>query len=197
MSALEVTYLIAPLLVAGIVHAPIIKRNYLPGLARPLDGGRTFRGRPVLGANKTWRGPLVMSAVAIAVVFVQHELYALAPFRAISIIDYRNTSWIGLGLALGLGYSLFELPNSFVKRSLGIPPGGVSAGRARVQYVVDQADSVLGGTLALTLFLGLRVWPLVLVFALGFTFHVIVDQLYFLFAVKRQAAPSPIQGTSA
>ncbi len=199
MKLLEVTYLISPLLAAGIVHAPVIKLNLLSRLARPLDFGRTFRGRPVFGANKTWRGPLVMSAVAVLVVFAQSELYSLRPFRTISVLDYSQTSWLALGLALGLSYSFSELPNSFVKRRLGIPPGGVSRGRSLVQYVVDQADSAVGGTLALALFLGGRVGTLLLVFVVGFVLHVLMDQLFFLIAVKRQPALAPgppLEGSS-
>ena len=191
MRVVEVVYLIAPLLAAGAVHAPVIKLDILPWLARPLDFGRTLRGRPILGANKTWRGPLVMSTVAVLIVLVQSELYSLEPFRSISIVDYSQTSWLALGLALGLSYSLAELPNSFVKRRLGVPPGGVSRGRTLVQYVVDQADSAVGGTLALALFLGVRVGTLLLVFAVGFVLHVVMDQLFFLLDVKRHPSPSP------
>lgn len=186
MTVVEAVYLILPLLVAGIVHAPVIKLDLLPWLARPLDLGRTYRGRPVFGANKTWRGPLVMSVVAVLVVLAQSELYALPRFRSISVLDYSQTSWLALGLALGLSYSLSELPNSFAKRQLGIAPGGVSRRRAVVQYVVDQADSAVGGTLALAFFLGGRVGLLLLVFVVGFVLHVLMDQAFFLFAVKRR-----------
>lgn len=187
MRLFETAYLILPLLVAGAVHAPVIKKNLFPALARPLDFGRSFRGTRIFGENKTWRGLLLMSTVSVLIVFGQSQLYALEPFRTLSIVDYSRTSWLALGLALGLGYSLSELPNSFLKRRRGIPPGGVSKTRAATQYVVDQADSAIGGTLVLVLFLGLG-WDLLLVFALGFVLHVVMDQLFFLFAVKRRAA---------
>jgi len=187
MRIVQILYLILPLLVAGAVHAPVIKKNLLRGLARPLDFGRSFRGTRVFGDNKTWRGVLLMSTVAVGVVLGQSLLYPYEPFRSLSIVDYSETSWIALGLALGLSYSLSELPNSFCKRRLGIPPGGVSRRRATAQYVVDQADSAIGGTLALAVFIGLG-WDLALVFALGFLLHVAMDQLFFLFAVKRREA---------
>ena len=195
MKLLETLYLILPLLVAGAVHAPVIKKNLLSGLARPLDFGRSFRGTRVFGENKTWRGVLLMSTVALAVALAQSLLYPYEPFRSISIVDYSETSWLALGLALGLSYSLSELPNSFLKRRLGIPPGGVSRSRAAVQYVVDQADSAVGGTIALALFIGLG-WDLAVVFALGFVLHIAMDQLFFLFAVKRRAL-APLGGESS
>lgn len=196
MRLLEVVYLILPLLLAGAVHAPVIKKDLLPGLARPLDFGRSFRGARIFGANKTWRGVLLMSTVAVLVVFAQSQLYRFETFREISIVDYSETSWLALGLALGLSYSISELPNSYFKRRAGIPPGGVSRSRALAQYVVDQADSAIGGTLALVLFLGLAWGTLLLVFAVGFLLHVGMDQLFFLFSVKRRAAVAgvPLEG---
>ena len=188
MRVVETVYLIAPLLVAGIVHGPVIKRNLLAPLARPLDFGRTFRGERIFGANKTWRGVLLMSTVSVLVVLGQSGLYVLPVFRSISVVDYSRVSSVALGLALGLGYSLAELPNSFAKRRLGIPPGGVSRRRALGQYVADQADSAVGGTLALAVFLWGSWGTLLLVFAVGFSLHVVMDQLFFLFAVKRRAA---------
>ena len=191
MKVLEALYLILPLLVAGGVHAPVLKRDLLPALAKPVDLGRSFRGVRIFGDNKTWRGVLLMSTIATLVVLVQAQLSSLESFRSISVVDYSSTSAVALGLALGLSYSLSELPNSFCKRRLGIPPGGVSTGRAFAQYVVDQADSVIGGTLALALFVGLEWSTLALVFGIGFLLHVAMDQLFFLFAVKRRAALAP------
>jgi hypothetical protein len=196
MTILETVYLILPLLVAGAVHAPVIKKNIAPALAKPLDFGRTFRGVRIFGDNKTWRGVLLMSGVSVLVVFVQSRLHPLEPFREVSVVDYSRTSWLVLGLALGASYSLSELPNSFLKRRLGIPPGGVSRRRAALQYVVDQADSALGGTIVLVLFLGLGWERLLLVFAVGFLLHVAMDQLFFLCSVKRRAslAQAPLRG---
>jgi hypothetical protein len=182
---LRILYLIAPLIVAGAVHGPIIKRNLAPALARPLDSGRTFRGLPIFGANKTWRGVLVMSSACVLTTFAQHTLYGRPAFRALSIVDYRFPTWLTLGLALGLAYSLSELPNSFLKRRLRIPPGGVSTHRAAVQYICDQADSAVGGTLALVPFVDGDVAVLLLTFSVGVGLHIAMDRLFYLVGVKR------------
>ena len=107
----------------------MIKRNLLPGLARPLDLGLTFRGERDLRCEQDLARPAADVDVSVLVVLLQAQLYAVCAFRSISALDYSETSWLALGLALGLGYSLSELPNSFVKRRLGIPPGGVSKRR--------------------------------------------------------------------
>jgi len=182
MIVAQALYLIAPAVVAGICHGFAIKRNLAPALAKPLDGGRLLNGRPMLGANKTWRGLFVMSGVSTAVVFVQHALDGVPFFDRLAVLDYGAPSSLTVGLALGLGYSLAELPNSFVKRRLGIRAGQATG---RLQYLADQADSVIGATLALTFFVrSPAVLALVVVTGLGL--HVLIDELLYAFGVKRR-----------
>ena len=58
-----------------------------------------------------------------------------------------------IGFAVGFGFMLAELPNSFVKRQLGIEPGSLpqNAWTKPVWFAVDQVDSVVGGMLMLSL----------------------------------------------
>ena len=49
-----------PVLGAPLLHAPVLRFDLLTAVKRPIDGGRTFGGRRILGDNKTWRGALVM-----------------------------------------------------------------------------------------------------------------------------------------
>jgi hypothetical protein len=159
-------YLIAPALAAGIAHALMLKSNALPVLAVPIDRGRQFRGAPLFGENKTWRGPIVMVAVSTGIA----ALIGLSPL---------------LGACLGCAYSVAELPNSFVKRRLGISPGARSFRHAATQYVADQGDSALGCSLALLLFVHDPAL-LATVFALGLALHAAIDALLYVFGVKQR-----------
>jgi hypothetical protein len=179
----RVLYLIAPLVFAGVVHAFVIKRDLLPRLERPLDGGRRFRGRPLLGTSKTWRGVTVMAFACIAGTLAQLGIGRLGAFHELELVHLTLASAIALGVALGLGYSLAELPNSFLKRRVGIGPGQVSASRARLQYLADQGDSALGGTLAIAFFLPVP-HVLAIVFAVGLALHVVFDRLLYATGVK-------------
>lgn len=138
-----------------------------------------------------------MSGVSVLIVFAQSRLYDLETFRAVSLLDYDGTSPLLLGSVFGLSYSLSELPNSFVKRRFGIAPGAVSPRHRFAQYVIDQADSAAGGTVALMLFIGPRAATLLLVFAVGFGLHVVMDQLFFFWAVKRRDSVAGMSATSA
>ena len=143
-------WLTAPVLIAGLVHVAVITLDLAPTLARPIDGGHRWRGRPLLGKNKTWRGFVVMPAATAITIAAQQalatrsrHLAALAPLRRAA-----PPAWI-VGALCGAAYVVAELPNSFVKRRLGIAPG-TSAPQARAaQYVVDQLDSVVGCAVAI------------------------------------------------
>jgi hypothetical protein len=174
VTALRVLYLIAPVVGAGIVHAVVIERDLLRGLARPLDGGRG-----ILGANKTWRGVVVMLAGSTAFVALQRAV----DVGTLALVDYSGPLTLLLGPALGAGYSLAELPNSFVKRRLGVQPGGRVRRFAPLQYVADQGDSVAGATLAVALFVQ-DVDVLVLVATVGFGLHAAFDRLLYAVDVK-------------
>jgi CDP-archaeol synthase len=174
MTAVRVLYLIAPAVAAGLLHAVVIKCDLLRVLARPLDGGRG-----ILGSNKTWRGVVVMLAGSTASVGLQ----GVVDLETLALVDYREPLTLLLGLALGAGYSLAELPNSFVKRRLGVAPGRRARRFAPLQYVADQGDSVLGATLAVALFVR-DAEVLVLVVAVGFALHAAIDRLLYALDVK-------------
>lgn len=121
-----------------VLHAPVLKFDLLRPLKRPISN-RLF------GANKTWRGALVMWT---GVFLATAVFWPLLP-------DGLD-SWPVAGALIGAGTVLGELPNSFTKRRLGIAPGArrlTPGGLALVVY--DQADFVPGIALAL-----LPVWAM-------------------------------------
>jgi predicted CDP-diglyceride synthetase/phosphatidate cytidylyltransferase len=118
----------------------VLALDLLPGLKRPLDLGKSWRGRRILGDNKTWRGALFMvSGVVIAAI----ALWQWPAYRHALPDDIENASPALVGLLIGLGLVLGELPNSFVKRQLGIGPGRRASGFWGVALTLwDQIDFV-------------------------------------------------------
>jgi CDP-diglyceride synthetase len=146
---LQLSWLAAPVIVAGLVHLLVMKRDLLPGLrVLPIDGGATFRGQRLFGDNKTWRGAVVTIATVTASAWALARLNdccinlpTLTPFAELHPIVW--------GFLLGTGYIAGELPNSFAKRQLGIDPGQSGQGFVgRVFWVVDQLDSLVGMLIA-------------------------------------------------
>src|SRR4029453_19263538 len=129
---LEGAILAAPMFVGFVVHGLCIRFGVLGVLASPIS-------RNLFGANKTYR---VVLCVAVG---------TAAGFATI------NPSWLELGegprparLALlgfvvGAAAMAAELPNSFLKRRAGIPPGAQASGMRGIAFhVLDQVDVVFG-----------------------------------------------------
>ena len=124
---LEMTYQLlflgSPLLLTAIVHGLCIKNGWLSWLKRPLDLGLSFRRRRIFGDHKTWRGLLINAVFCTMGTMIQTLFQNRGYFPPwLLLLDYGNYGYV-IGILLGLGMTLGELPNSFVKRQLEIHPG--------------------------------------------------------------------------
>lgn len=147
----QVLWFALPVIIGGLLHVGVIKLNWLPALARlPLDGGATFRGKRLLGDNKTVRGALVMIAATLSsAALLEHAAPSIA--RRLAVASFQVEHAAVWGFLLGAGYISGELPNSLIKRQFDIAPGRPARGRARlISWTVDQVDSVVGVFLLLT-----------------------------------------------
>lgn len=137
--------LFAPLFAGLVLHGLCIRFGWLRRLAVPIDRGATLRGRPLFGPNKTWRGVVAVTLGAA----LGYALQGLAP--ALQPPGLRGTPLTGLALfggALGAAGMLAELPNSVLKRQLGVAAGAPGSGLAApLLYLLDQLDFLLGAWL--------------------------------------------------
>jgi CDP-archaeol synthase len=169
-------WLILPVVLGGLGHVAVLKTDVLSALAIPLDGGTQWRGRPLFGANKTWRGIIVMTTATAFAAGLQGEL--ARRLHGASEVEARRSARVNAwsaGAICGLTYCIAELPNSFVKRRLGIAPGARTITRGGLQYLVDQGDSVVGCLIALRLLYRANAGELVTAFVLGLAIHIAVD----------------------
>lgn len=126
---------------------PAYCANAVPVLAgggQSMDFGRRFfDGKPIFGKNKTFRGFFFGLAVGSGVGLLESMVFQGYP--------------VAFGLLLSLGALLGDLTGAFVKRRLGIAPGGLLP-------VIDQVDFMLGAVVfSLPLSLQVMSWELVLV----------------------------------
>jgi hypothetical protein len=148
---LALAYLFLPLLVGLALHGFCIKYDTVAFLCRPIDQGRSFRGKRIFGDNKTYRGVVVVSLGTMIGFGLQAlVLHQRASIRSIELFDYAFFKSVAIGLGVGAAAMLSELPNSFIKRRFEIAPGSVAKGWKRaVFYVYDQIDFLLGAWLVL------------------------------------------------
>jgi CDP-2,3-bis-(O-geranylgeranyl)-sn-glycerol synthase len=143
-------FLIAAFALAGACQTIWLSARLSRRLSRPIDGGRTLRGRRLFGDNKTARGFVVM-VPATAVSFAL--LAAAWPAGAHGLWPLTVAEYALLGGWAGLGFMAGELPNSFLKRQLDVAPGASARGPFLGPFfaVVDRLDSVAGAMLALAM----------------------------------------------
>lgn len=149
-AAAQALYLFAPLLVSAAIMALVIHFDVWPWLFRPIDGGWRIGDKRLFGDHKTWRGVVVVVGGSIATVAIQKTV-SIGSLARLSAVDYDAVDAVSFGGAMGVGAALGELPNSFVKRRLSIPPGKSAHGKVQraVFYIWDQVDLLMGA------------WPLI------------------------------------
>jgi CDP-2,3-bis-(O-geranylgeranyl)-sn-glycerol synthase len=109
----------------------------LAGGGRPIDAGRTWRGRRLLGDGKTWRGTAagVTAGVALAL-----ALDAAQPAVAAAVGVPLPGFPLAAAVALPAGAILGDVTASFLKRRTGRERGAAFPG-------LDQLDFVVGALL--------------------------------------------------
>jgi len=97
---LQAIYLMLPAYIANM--APVFFRK-VNLLNYPLDFNKNWKGKPILGPHKTFRGLVFGTLLSIITAYGQHLLANrdIAVFLQAPGIDYAN--WFWLGLLLGSG----------------------------------------------------------------------------------------------
>ena len=118
-----------PLILGNVLHMIIVNRNWFNGLAFPIS-------KKLLGNSKTYRGIIVLPILTGLLALISS--FWFGPFEMSLAYD----AFVGFGL--GLAYILAELPNSFVKRRLGLANGEQSKKYKYLQIFTDKSDSLIG-----------------------------------------------------
>lgn len=175
---------------AGLVHVLWLRTALSRRFAWPVDGGLSFRGRRLFGDNKRVCGFMVLPpAAALTFMLLGSSREMLPELFGQGLWDLSAWQYAGLGLICGFSFMLAELPNSFIKRQLDIPPGQ-TASQSWLQpviLVVDRYDSVLGVLLVLSLLVPLPVATWFWVLGLGPLVHGLFSILMYGLGIKARA----------
>lgn len=161
---------IIPGLLGNVSHMLVVKKDIFPQLARPISV-------QLFGKNKTWRGffylPVTMGIICLV------ESFIGGPFSK------SITSDLLVGMGLGAAYMISELPNSFVKRRLGIASGESVKKFKVLQLIIDKTDSLAGACIFFALILNLPFSEVLLLFLFSLILHLSVSSLLYIFNLKK------------
>ncbi len=161
----------APVLVA---HLPLLRH-----WNAPLDGGKYYRGKRLLGSSKTWRGLVCGIIFAAFVALLQQKLsHHLGGFSMyLQQAGYADVSFL-LGVLLGAGALIGDAIESFFKRQRAVAPGAS-------WFPFDQLDYIIGGCLLAMLVsrLPLKIYGLVVI--AWFIIHLASSYVGYLLHLKK------------
>ena len=185
---IKIALFMVPYILAGVCNMLLVKSNFLIGLNKPIDNGLLwFDNKPILGKNKTWRGFIGM--VVFTTVWMV-LLWILIPENMFFIGRFHTLSFLFVmlvGFLTGLGYVIFELPNSIIKRRLNIVPGSNKKGFVGYLFMfIDQADSVVGIIIALYFIAPVNMLQAFIIFIGGTVTHYLVNLGLYFAKLKNQ-----------
>ena len=147
-------FLFVSLLAAGIGQTLWMRSAFSRRFNVAIDQGYTFRNKPVFGENKTWRGFMFMVPATGVCFLLVHAAMRIVLSGPLLLWPLNLSQFFLLGCWTGFGFMAIELPNSFAKRRANIAPGAPAKSKwVRLTcFIVDQIDSIVGGLLAIWIF---------------------------------------------
>lgn len=122
---------------AGIANMSPVFANRIPVLNRwktPIDLGKSWHGKRLLGENKTWRG-LVFGTFMAGLTALLIRIFT-NPSASLDI----HATFVFAGALMGAGALIGDAVESFAKRQMNIAPGSA-------WFPFDQTDYIIGGLL--------------------------------------------------
>ncbi|MBD3248543.1 CDP-2,3-bis-(O-geranylgeranyl)-sn-glycerol synthase [Candidatus Woesearchaeota archaeon] len=167
-------YLMMPVYFANM--APVLVKKHFKFLDIPVDMGKKFKGKPILGSHKTVRGFVFGVFAGIAVAYIQNILYVYDVFRSISFVDYSN--WLLLGFLLGFGALFGDSVKSFFKRRADVKPGDRFIPWDQIDYSI--------GSLVFVSFIFVPSWQAVLtVISINIIIHMIANHAAYYLGITK------------
>ena len=179
----DILFAIWFLLPAAFANAVPIVAATIPLLKKydaPIDAGRTFRGHPILGPHKTWRGLIAGIIIATLVLWVQQLLAAQFDWAVYvsGTVDYAALPVLLLGPLFAIGALGGDAIESFFKRQQNIKSGGS-------WMPFDQLDYIIGSVVISLFFVILTPMQYVWIFIVWFVLHIIASYLGYKMGLKK------------
>ena len=165
-----------PIMIPNILHMFVVRYDLLSSLRRPVN-------QKLFGANKTWRGFVVVPLLTIPVLAMSVYMDGLLPEGA--QVGMGTQPLIPYAIVLGLIYCLGELPNSYLKRRMGIAPGQQASKHQGLFIALDHVDSSVPILAFFALTLDLEPFAYFQIWLSGVSLHFVINYLLYLAGVRK------------
>lgn len=162
-------HILIPMIFSNVIHMVLVKKNVLPTLLIPIS-------KLLFGTNKTWRGVVIVSGLNAFFFWLVNLFNPL----------FTDTKALLFGAILGFLYILFELPNSFLKRRLGIGSGQAATKNAWLFMLLDKSDSALGVALGSKFLFNFSWLEMLQLFFVGIFVHIFFSWLLVVIGIKKR-----------
>ena len=166
-------YFFLPAYFANMTPPLVRNAKVFDFLAKPVDLGKSWRGKRIFGGHKTWRGVVCAIAVGMGTALLQWWLYQFPWATELSLLDYKSVNLWVFSLLFAGGAVAGDLAAAFVKRRLNLPPGAPF-------MPWDQTNYVIGSFIFLGAYVGkyltgdLLVWGAI--FVMTFFLHLLFNR---------------------
>ena len=80
-----------------------------------------------------------------------------------------------------------ELPNSFIKRAIGISPGEhMKSITGYIFFIIDQIDSLIGVFLLLIYYSDITIQKYLIYILIGAMTHIVINYILIIFKIRRR-----------
>jgi CDP-2,3-bis-(O-geranylgeranyl)-sn-glycerol synthase len=153
---------------ANVMPIFVAKMPFLRKFEAPMDFGKTYRGKRIFGAHKTWRGLISGIIAGTLTLWLQQHLFVESSWvRSFAdAVDYPNLPTLLMGPMFAIGALGGDAIESFFKRQRGVAPG-------KGWFPFDQTDFIIGGAIATMPFVSLTIWQYAWLLILWLGVHVL------------------------
>lgn len=168
---IEALWFILPAYVANSIAIDVSGLPVLRNYSTPIDFGKSYKGRRILGDGKTWRGFICGILGGTIAGFIMGRFQS-------NITFYLPEMNIVLGFMLGTGAMIGDLFGSFVKRRMGY-------GRGANVPLLDMFDYVLGAFLFAAVVTDVNKIYLLIIIIVTIPFHIIANYVAYTLKLKK------------
>ncbi len=170
---IQVFWLFLP---AGFANMAPVLFSRVNFLNYPVDFNKKYKGQPLFGKHKTYRGFFFGILLSILVVYIQKIAYN--SMLSYSLIDYANANILLVGFLFGFGALFGDLIKSFFKRRINLKPGN--------QWIpFDQTDWIIGAIVLISFYIKVPLIHAILALAIGTLIHPAFNYLGYLLKFKK------------